>query len=422
MHTVVSIMQHEEWNADTFENDIAVWQVTPPFVWGTATAPIALLEQGTETPDFTLLTVSGWGATSTGGSESSDLLRVDVPVVPVSDCDTAYQAYGGVFPSQICAGFADGGADACTGDSGGPLFREGALHGISSWGNGCAQPGYPGIYTKASAFTDWIRLNTNKMLFKVVVVLACATLALAGTSRLQGAKLFKAGDKIVGGSPARAGEIPWQVSIQTNIGGFHMCGGSIISNDFIVTAAHCSENRPSYYQVVAGTLQSASPGTIHSVVEIITADWNSNTNENDISLWRVDPPFVFDTNTDAVQLPAQGTESTAGSRMTVSGWGTTSYGGSASPDLLKVDVPIVSKTECSSNYAAYGGIPPNQICAGEAAGGADSCQGDSGGPLFRNGELRGIVSWGNGCAWAGFPGVYTEVSAYRDWINLNTGV
>ncbi|CAB3382969.1 Hypothetical predicted protein [Cloeon dipterum] len=161
MHTVVNIMQHEAWNAVTFENDIAVWQVTPPFVWGTATAPIALLEQGTETPDFTLLTVSGWGAVSTGGSESSDLLRVDVPVVPVPDCDTAYQAYGGVFPSQICAGFADGGADACTGDSGGPLFREGVLHGISSWGNGCAQPGFPGIYTKASAFTDWIRLNTN---------------------------------------------------------------------------------------------------------------------------------------------------------------------------------------------------------------------------------------------------------------------
>jgi len=72
-------------------------------------------------------------------------------------------------------------------------------------------------------------------------------------------------------------------------------------------------------------------------------------------------------------------------------------------------VPIVDKSICDDNYGIFGGIPINQICAGYAVGGVDHCQGDSGGPLFRNGELRGIVSWGNGCANAGYPGVYTEV-------------
>jgi trypsin len=96
-------------------------------------------------------------------------------------------------------------------------------------------------------------------------------------------------------------------------------------------------------------------------------------------------------------------------------------GGSSSDVLLKVDVPIVSKSECDSNYSGFGGIPPNQICAGLEEGGVDSCQGDSGGPLYKDGEIFGIVSWGVGCAFAGYPGVYTEVSAYSDWISQVTG-
>jgi len=96
-------------------------------------------------------------------------------------------------------------------------------------------------------------------------------------------------------------------------------------------------------------------------------------------------------------------------------------GGSASDVLLKVDVPIVSKSECDSSYSGFGGIPPNQICAGLEEGGVDSCQGDSGGPLYMDGEIFGVVSWGVGCAFPGYPGVYTEVSAYSDWISQVTG-
>jgi trypsin len=81
-----------------------------------------------------------------------------------------------------------------------------------------------------------------------------------------------------------------------------------------------------------------------------------------------------------------------------------------------VDVPIVDKVTCNDNYSGYGGIPPNQICAGLAEGGVDSCQGDSGGPLFKDAAVYGIVSWGVGCAYPNYPGVYTEVSAYSDWI------
>lgn len=85
-----------------------------------------------------------------------------------------------------------------------------------------------------------------------------------------------------------------------------------------------NRNAPSYYRVVAGTLRTASPGSIHTVTKITNNAWNSNTNENDISIWKITPAFTFNTNTKAVALPAQGTTSAAGTVMTVSGWGTTS--------------------------------------------------------------------------------------------------
>jgi trypsin len=93
--------------------------------------------------------------------------------------------------------------------------------------------------------------------------------------------------------------------------------------------------------------------------------------------------------------------------------------GAASDVLRKVDVPIVSQYICDNNYSGYGGIYPKQICAGK--GGAGSCQGDIGGPLHMDGELFGIVSWGLGCAIGGYPDVYTEVSAYSDWISQVIG-
>ena len=104
-------------------------------------------------------------------------------------------------------------------------------------------------------------------------------------------------------------------------------------------------------------------------------------------------------------------------KLFLQGWGTTSSGGSISEDLLKVEVPFVDKETCEQDYTGYT-ISDNMLCAGEK--GKDSCQGDSGGPLvaYDNGSpvLVGVVSWGIGCAFEGYPGVYAKVSNYLDWI------
>ncbi|XP_065342472.1 trypsin-1-like [Cloeon dipterum] len=257
---------------------------------------------------------------------------------------------------------------------------------------------------------------------KLVIVLACATLALGGVHKLTGPQLFRAGDKIVGGSPAAAGEIPWQVSLQYS-DGFHFCGGSIISEEWILTAAHCSDQVASQVRVIVGTLESANPGQTLEVAEIVAnPDYNSNTFTGDIAVWRVASPIAWDSNTQPAAL-STATPGT-GDLTTVSGWGTTSFGGSASDVLLKVNVPIFDYAECDSIYSNFGGVPSDQICAGLAEGGVDSCQGDSGGPLFLagGGAVVGVVSWGNGCAFAGYPGVYTDVWSNRDFISSTTGV
>lgn len=97
-------------------------------------------------------TVLGWGLTSEGGSPSDHLQRATVPVVSDSDCSDAYQEYSP--DSMVCAGYPEGGVDACQGDSGGPLVVDGKLVGVTSWGNGCARPGYPGVYARVGAYYD----------------------------------------------------------------------------------------------------------------------------------------------------------------------------------------------------------------------------------------------------------------------------
>merc|ERR1712234_90694 len=95
-----------------------------------------------------------------------------------------------------------------------------------------------------------------------------------------------------------------------------------------------------------------------------------------------------------------------GTICTVSGWGTTTEGGSLARVLQKVDVPVVSDEHCRDSYG-QSDITDSMICAGLDQGGKDSCQGDSGGPFMCGNELSGVVSWGYGCAEAGYPGVYT---------------
>ncbi|XP_015608945.1 trypsin alpha-3-like [Cephus cinctus] len=230
--------------------------------------------------------------------------------------------------------------------------------------------------------------------------------------------------RIVGGAPTTIQEVPYQVLIRTF--GSPICGGSIISENWIVTAAHCSSLPTSWYNIRAGSTFSNSGGSIHDVAAIINHDNYYSTSDgipvNDISLYRLLTSLTLDSTRQPIPLFNSGESASVGAMAVITGWGALTQGGSSPTILQTVSVPIVSKSSCDSAYIMWGGLPLFQICAAYPEGGKDACQGDSGGPLAINGRLAGIVSWGNGCAQPGFPGVYTEVAAFRDWISTKSGV
>lgn len=149
-------------------------------------------------------------------------------------------------------------------------------------------------------------------------------------------------------------------------------------------------------------------------------NYNSFTITNDISLLQVSKPFTFNQFVQPIALPKAG--HAASGSCVVSGWGTTTEGGSSPDILMKVSVPIVSDDACRDAYG-QNDIRDSMLCAGVSEGGKDSCQGDSGGPLACSDTgstyLAGVVSWGYGCARPSYPGVYTEVSYFVDWILTN---
>lgn len=105
-------------------------------------------------------TILGWGLTSEGGQPSDHLKKATVPVTSDQDCSAAYNEY--TPDAMVCAGYPEGGTDACQGDSGGPLVVDGKLVGITSWGQGCAQPNYPGVYARVGAYHDVLMQQINQ--------------------------------------------------------------------------------------------------------------------------------------------------------------------------------------------------------------------------------------------------------------------
>jgi len=215
--------------------------------------------------------------------------------------------------------------------------------------------------------------------------------------------------------------IPIQVSLQYKTINFHFCGGSVGTENFVITAAHCCvDQNADQIKVVTGDHNiKLDEGTeqIRNIKSIkMHPDYLHKTMENDICLLELDEPLTFNEYVSGVNLPDQNQlfEGTG----TVSGWGTLDYDDTVFPDTLQaVDVPIVSEQVCKDALGKHN-VKESMLCAGEE--GKDSCQGDSGGPLTCSGMFCGIVSWGTGCGWDGYPGVYTEVSYFVDWITENT--
>lgn len=278
------------------------------------------------------------------------------------------------------------------------------------------------------------------------------------------------GGRIVGGTPAREGSAPWQIELYTTKGYSdeeiaadkqlrdddpskkflylkqpweinHRCGGALIAPGWVLTAAHCvkPESEPvKTRRIRLGTQNLVEGGAEYAIDSIVVhSDYTPETKKHDIALIRLGAGPDVPAHVRPIRVLGEKPDDrplTAREIVSVTGWGLTGARNSgrgalardgtvnrASPVLMQVNLTVFEEAQCAAVPDYNGFLGKGTICAGSTTPGRDSCSGDSGGPLTRaEGRERvlvGLVSWGKGCGLAGVPGIYTDVTSYREWIS-----
>ncbi|KAM3916905.1 transmembrane protease serine 9-like [Leptodactylus fuscus] len=361
--------------------------------------------------------------------------------------------------------------------------------GIISWGLGCAEPNRPGVYTRVQYYLSWIEahvtsvenrdgLDSSQLIqdinmihhFKFqpqnsnfsyilyeqndtesgrladntadpMIALLVGNRAHSNRWSMVNVMLILLGFQVVGalagcgkqtiplriagGEDSTQGEWPWQISLQLN--GTAQCGGSLITDSWVLTAAHCFVKPVdiSSYTVYLGAHQlSDLQNTVSRTVKqiIIHPNFTREGSSGDIALVQLGQPVHLTNFILPVCLPSPSVKLSAGTLCWVTGWGNVAEKVPlAAPKILQeVEVALMDNKNCQTMYQSHGEIQEDMICAGYRGGQKDSCQGDSGGPLVCNVNgvwlQLGITSWGIGCAKADHPGVYTRVQYYQSWL------
>ncbi|RZC43129.1 serine protease snake-like, partial [Asbolus verrucosus] len=456
---IANIIRHPDYQKPSVYNDIALLELRDKIQFFRSVLPACLNTALNIKPETNQLVATGWGLLQFAGPPSDNLMKVNLTLYPHRQCRVVYNnvskqrlAYGIDFSTQICAGGAPNEEkDTCQvmfpikswGDSGGPLaMKTGVLYtvvGVTSFGKACGLANIPTVYTRVSAYVPWIEKIVWPEYSKYVIEKVVQPILLITSPDIEknncGHKVVKL---IVGGEPAGRREFPHMAAIgfeaENNPNDIKwICGGSIISEEYILTAGHClisAELGPAKYAKVGITNlndNSKRKQEIRISERIAHPDYRSTSHYNDIGLVKLERPAQMNSfSRPACLYPAK--EITA-EKAIATGWGKTSYAGVGSDDLLKVTLNFYSQENCNKSYRNQisrklrrGIVGDTQVCAGSNEE-KDTCQGDSGGPLqiyHINDDIKcmydivGVTSFGKACSAS--PGVYTRVSQFIQWI------
>lgn len=221
--------------------------------------------------------------------------------------------------------------------------------------------------------------------------------------------------RIVGGEDAVEGQFPYQVSLRKNT--FHICGGSVITEKWILTAAHCVDGGypTKVYSIRAGSSNRIVRGVIHNVTKVIVnEDYDSKKDLNDLALLELETPLVFSENIQAIPLESE--EIPIGSEIVISGWGRLADDNVVSPNHLQFNtVKTIGKLKCATQTLLFS---DSLLCLGHTQGNG-ACNGDSGGPAAYEGKLAGVAGFIVSECGSNNADGYTKVSYHIDWIKRN---
>uniref|UniRef100_A0A453Z3W1 Peptidase S1 domain-containing protein n=1 Tax=Anopheles quadriannulatus TaxID=34691 RepID=A0A453Z3W1_ANOQN len=254
-----------------------------------------------------------------------------------------------------------------------------------------------------------------------VALIACfLAVAVSGESATSDPLYQQWKGRIVGGTYARDGDFPYQASFRT-LDGMHICGGAVLNQQWVITAASCLFGRSTAdTRVVVGAYRLSQGGFNLGLRRIVIhPNFASATLANDVAVARVAQQMVLSDAVQGVQLGSYNINVAYGAL--VSGWGRTEFSNPQFPDNLQyIAVNVISQLECRARFAdPYNArIYDSTLCSSSPVG-QGTCLGDAGSPLIHGAELHGIVSWGIPCG-EGYPDVYARISSHRGWILAHT--
>lgn len=253
---------------------------------------------------------------------------------------------------------------------------------------------------------------SSPVIVKIRIVLVFGTCILFNLDGVQG--------RIYGGTTSNITEHPYEVAIRMDYRTYnnivinvHYCAGSIINQDWVLSAAHCFLFSKEYFTIRAGSSFTNKGGSIYTISEIVNhSGYNRTTHDNDIALVKVSRPFIFSDRVQPIKLADE--QPKLGTPALVAGWGDIRLGVKPS-QIHEIHIEILNNTECQGNI--------NDICAGDPEGKYHACHGDSGSPLLIDGKQVGIVSYSTYPKCKAIKGgeLYTNVISYREWINSYIG-